>query len=220
MISILHPSRSRSKKSAGNMATWLSRANNKMEVEVIVSIDTDDERFEDYYIDYNFASALRQRIHIIHDNNRSAVDAVNLAAREATGNIFIVVSDDTDCPDGWDDIIRSTVIGKSDYVIKFADGIQKRIITMPVMDRVYYNRDNHIYNPIYKHAWCDTELTDVAEIRGRIIKRLDVMFRHLHPEVTKEERDALQLRNDRTHDEHRDMYQRRKRMNFGIVKTI
>lgn len=206
-FTIIHPSRSRPQKSAATINRWLERSSGG--VEVILSADFDDPMLPEYKQHACFDR-------ILVNQNKSAIEAINIAAWHATGDIFIVVSDDTDCPRGWDLTISDVTMGKRDFVIKFADGIQKRIITMPVMDRVYYNRDGYIYNPIYDHAFCDTEMTEVAHIRGRVITRLDVMFRHLHPEVTGEPRDALQIRNDATHDPGRAIFNQRKAINFGL----
>lgn len=206
-FSIIHPSRSRPIKSAETIKRWIERSSGG--VEVILSLDQDDETVPEYK-----QHAVFDRILV--SQNRSAIDAINIAARHATGDVLIIVSDDTDCPKAWDLIISDVTVGKRDFVIKFGDGIQKKIITMPVMDRVYYNRDKHIYNPIYTHSWADTELTEIAHARGRVIARNEIVFRHLHPEVTGESRDALQLRNDATHDSGRVIYNQRRAINFGI----
>jgi len=224
MISLIHPSRSRPEKSLETINTWFARhssinPNNGAnvainDIELIVSCDLDDKSIHEYekiYQNFYFNYSV-----LLSISNKSAVEAINNAAKIAKGDIFIVVSDDTDCPQDWDKIILEATEGKTDFLLRVSDGIQKRICTLPIMDRTYYNRFGYIYNPIYRHAWVDTELTEVAYSLGRIIVRNDIKFPHLHPEVTKEPKDALYLRNDKTHDEDRHIFEARKRINFGL----
>lgn len=208
-FSLIHPSRSRERKSYATISKWYDRLYASGEVvELIVSCDSDDPQLRDYKDSY--------KTDVLINDNRSAVDAINNAAKIASGDVFIVVSDDTDCPMHWDKILFDAIGESKDFVMKTDDGIQRRIITMPIMDRIYYERDGYIYNPIYTHAWCDTELTEVAHLRSRAITRMDIKFLHLHPEVTKEPKDDLYKRNDLTHDRDRPLYLQRKKMNFGL----
>jgi len=133
---------------------WLNSCSTT-DVELIVSIDDNDPEKDNYHSVYANVSKAR----VIVNNNRSAVDAINNAAKVSTGDILIVVSDDTGCIVNWDGIIKKAVAGKQDFILKVFDGIQKYIITMPVMDRQYYNRFGFIYNPLFKHMFVDTLLT-------------------------------------------------------------
>lgn len=210
-FSLIHPSRSRPEKSLCTIDKWFSnRCKCGIEAEIIVSLDVDDPELDKYN------KLLFHLKNIIVNKNRSVVDAINNAAKVATGDVFIIVSDDTACPRHWDKILTDAIGQSKDFVIKTDDGIQKRIITMPIMDRAYYNRDGYIYNPIYAHSWCDTELTEVAHLRGRVITRMDIKFPHNHYSVTGEAIDDLYKRNNLTHDRDRPIYQQRKKINFGL----
>lgn len=111
----------------------------------------------------------------------------------------MVVSDDTDCFPNWDTALLKEVEGKTDWILKTPDGIQPWIITMPVMDRAYYNRTGYIYHPDFQHLFCDTYLTCVADITGRKITS-NLMFKHNHYSVSggQEKPDELHKRNDAT----------------------
>lgn len=208
-FSLIHPTRSRPKKSRQTMLDWIRNMKYK-DFEMIVSLDEDDPQLGVYGVMYPDPKLYRV------NKNKSAVDAINNAAAASSGNILVVVSDDSTCPPNWDEAILKAVEGKSDFLLRVSDGHQKRICTLPIMDRVYYNRFGYIYNPIYSHSWADTELTEVAYQLGRIIVRNDIVFPHLHPEVTKEPKDDLYKRNDLTHDRDRPLYQQRKKINFGL----
>src|SRR5688572_11361496 len=213
-FSLIHPSRSRPEKSKTTIRKWLNSANDIDNIQLVICCDEDDPYHQSYHLG-NYYPSTGEGI-LSKGKSRSAIDAINSGARLSKGDILIVVSDDTDCPEHWDKILLDAIGQNTDFVMKVADGIQRRIITMPIMDRTYYNRFGYIYNPIYSHSWCDTELTEVAYRLGRIIVRNDIVFPHLHPEVTKEPKDDLYKQNDLTHDRDRPLYESRKRINFGL----
>lgn len=209
-FSLIHPSRSRAIKSYNRLCNWVRHYSGEAkDLEIIVSLDEDDPELALYTERY------LPKDRIINPN-KSSVQAINKAAEKSTGQILIVASDDSELPPSWNRIILDAVGGKSDYLLRVSDGIQKRICTLPIMDRAYYNRFGYIYYPEYSHNWCDTELTEVAYQLGRIIVRNDIVFRHLHPEVTKEEKDYVYLKNDVTHSTGREIYKQRKSINFGL----
>lgn len=194
MISLIAPSRGRPEKSVRCLKEWFGGAMGN-QVEFIVSLDQDDIYLNEYKELYELY--FNGKVKLIVNKNRSAVDAINNAARVSTGDILIVVSDDTNFITGWDTAILKEVEGKTDWILKTQDGIQPWIITMPVMDRAYYNRFGYIYHPNYLHMFCDTELTCVADITGRKIKS-NLMFPHKHYSVTKEQPDAVNKKADST----------------------
>jgi hypothetical protein len=162
---------------------WINNAQNiNNSLQLIVSLDEDDN-VDSYINTYSHAWMLdpygRNPKGIIVNKNRSCVDAINNAAKDATGDIFIVVSDDTACFPGWDTALLKEVEGKSDWILKTQDGIQPWIITAPIMDRAYYNRFGYIYHPDFEHMFCDTYMTAVADITGRKITS-NLEFKHLN----------------------------------------
>lgn len=206
MISIIHPSRGRPEKSKATFGKWFERANSNIPYEFISSLDEDDSELKKY-----------DNRDIVVSKNRSAVDAINNAAILAKGDILMVVSDDTDCPENWDTKILNEVRGKKDFILKTQDGIQPWIITMPIMDRTYYNRFGYIYHPDYLHMFCDTELTCVADITGRKITS-KLVFPHKHYSVTKQAPDAVANRNDSTWAQGEKLFLERYKRNFDLPK--
>jgi hypothetical protein len=212
-ISLIHPSRQRPQKSFDTISYWISKSVNVNNFELIISLDADDPTLETYKNLYN---NLHIRKTVLVSENNYAVQAINNAAKCAIGRIMIVVSDDTSCPAAWDSKILRYTIGKSDFVLRVRDGIQPRIITAPIVDRVYYQRDGYIYNPEYDHCWADREFTEVAYKRKRVIEK-QIMFRHLHYSVSKnKKRDEQYARTDATFDKGKAIYNRRKLINFGL----
>ena len=208
-ISLLCPSRQRPKKMFETLQSWIKKS--AYQNEIILSIDSDDPTIDEYF-------ELFQDINVIRvvSNNRSAVDAINRAAAVAQGDIFIVVSDDFDCPERWDEQILKAVEGKKDFIIKTFDGIQKWIITMPIMDRAYYNRFGYIYFDQYKHMFCDTEITCVADMLGRKID-LNILFPHNHYSIGKSVKDEVSDKADKTWNQGEALFIDRASKDFGLV---
>lgn len=210
MISILHPSRGRPQKAYETARKWLDNAG--CDVEYILSLDSDDN-VEGYEILF-WPTTKR-----IINKNRSAVDAINNAAKVSNGEIILVLSDDFDCPPLWGKKILDVVQGKKDWILKTPDGIQDWIITMPIMDRIYYNRFGYIYFSEYLHMFCDTELTCVADLTGRKIEA-NIQFVHNHYSTGKVEKDAISDRADKTWAQGEKLFLQRYKENFGLVNPL
>lgn len=191
MISLIHPSRGRPLKSFQAMTSWLGKCADPDKVEFIVSIDSSDAQAAKYYELYDgFVKIFRR-------DNKSSVQAINAAASLSKGDILIVVSDDTQCPANWDKEILRVTEGKKDWILKTEDGIQKWIITNPIMDRAYFERDGYIYNPAFEHLFCDTYLSCVADIREKRISA-PLVFTHEHYSVTGVPPDEVHKKNNAT----------------------
>lgn len=214
-ISLIHPSRSRADKAFMAAIKWLDSSGGH--VEYILSFDQDQK------VEYNnrFSNLYHVRqshFKFVCEKNRSAVDAINNGAKVATGDIIVVMSDDFDCPQGWAKMITDKVQGKTDWIAKTPDGIQKWIITLPIMDRVYYNRFGYIYHSDYLHMFCDTELTCVADLTGRKIE-LNIPFVHNHYSTGKTVKDEVSIRADKTWEQGERTFIQRAVKHFDLKET-
>lgn len=218
MISIIHPSRGRPEKSFNNMVKWVNSMSSTENVEVLISIDRDDPLCDEYWRRYkvfvDITDVLPTPIDWYHE---SSVDAINDAASCSHNNIIIVVSDDTESTQDWDVAIIKETQGKTDWILKTQDGIQNWIITMPIMDRAYYNRFGYIYYPGYQHLFCDTELTCVADITGRKITS-NLLFHHNHYSIGKSVMDSVYSKNDKTNEQGEKLFLERYARNFDLPK--
>lgn len=205
MISIIHPSRSRAGQSYRTAMSWISNAG--CHVEHILSLDVDDPKIGEY-------ATIDKKIVL---PNKSAIEAINNAAQNARGDIFIVLSDDFECFPNWGKTLEILMAGQADWIIKTQDGIQEWVITLPIMEISYYQRFGYIYHPDYEHGWCDTEMTCVAELTGRkVVKNL--FFKHNHHSVGGA-KDSVSEKCDATFEQGRSVFMRRKAENFGLNKT-
>ncbi|HEY3385380.1 MAG TPA: hypothetical protein VGK46_02655 [Saprospiraceae bacterium] len=216
MISLIHPSRGRPKQSFETMIKWLSKSSGDVQLDLVLSLDCDDPVIDEYYKLYENLG----RSFLWEDNlNTSAVDAINKGAKECVGDILVIVSDDSDCPDRWDARIANAMSGKSG-VLKTFDGVQKWIVTMPVMTRDYYESKGYIYHPDYTHMFCDTHLTHVADLEKKLIFRNDLVFPHNHYSTGKSKKDAVNIKNDSTWAQGEAAYLRHCRNKFGMSVDI
>lgn len=209
MLSLLHATRSRPDKSLKTTKRWVEYSGVK--TELIVSLDQDDPALKRYLIHYPNA---------IVNKNRSAVDAVNRAAEQAKGNILVVLSDDTECPPGWGNMIVKATKKTSDFVLKVNDDVQKWIVTQPILDRAYYERFGYVYHPGYLHQFVDTHFTHVADALGKIIFRNDIHFPHRHYSVTRQRPDEINRRADATWDQGKRLYLDMLKRNLDLPDTV
>lgn len=215
-FAIIHPSRQRPTQSANAFLKWSNATKYPDGVRWVLSVDNDDDIGA--YIDaYN---KIHTSVSPIMNNNSSSVEAINNAAKHFItddADVFLVVSDDTESCQHWDEKIYDIVNGKKDWILKTQDGIQPWIITMPIMDRAYYNRFGYIYYPGYKHLFCDTELTCVADIAGRKITS-NLLFPHNHYSIGKSIKDAVYEKNDKTNDQGERLFLERYKRNFDLPR--
>ena len=137
MISLIHPSRQRIDLCRHTIFKWLSKANDLDNIEYILSVDEDDPKLEEYkamFDSFNF----KVKKQLLVCNNKTAIQAINMGAQASSGDVLIVVSDDFDCEQNWDLNLLKEIEGKEDFILKTKDGIQEFIITIPIMDRKYY----------------------------------------------------------------------------------
>lgn len=230
-ISIIHPSRSRPEHAGNTIRAWLNTAANPNDIEYLLSVDSTDPELPEYelYRPNNFRSVLLKyhtigdvstnlpTITLVVNDNHSAIEAINRAAIVSTGNLIIVVSDDFSTPPKhWDVQLLDSLEGKHDYIVKTDDGVQPWIITLPIMDRQYYNRFGYVYYPEYKHLFCDTEMTHVADLLDRKIT-LPIRIPHNHYTTGKTQRDAINIKNDSTWGQGEALYLNRVLDGFGLV---
>jgi len=216
MITIIHPSRSRPKIAYETALKWIQRIGlPETEFEYILSLDNDDPDLWSYKNKFpclNFT--------IFRSDNRSCIDAINTPAKfysayrgceEGSKDFLIVMSDDFNCPENWGQKLI-TSRHRVDWILKTNDGIQQWIITLPIMDWVYYRRFNYVYHPDYQHCFCDTEMTLVADLLDRkIISSL--MFIH-RPDGPIQ--DSVSKKADSTFELGRKTFIERKAKNFDL----
>lgn len=184
------------------------------DVEWIISIDINEKDNREYYE----LSQLKSVTVLINDSG-TAISAINNAAKIAKGDYLVVISDDFELFWGWDAELWKSMQGKSDFCAKTIDGHQDWIITLPIMDRKYYERFGYVYHPDYKHMFADLEMTCVAWMLDKYIK-LPIEFKHNHYRALGQSPDGTNIRNNSTWRQGQNLFRDRMKNNFGIENPI
>jgi hypothetical protein len=185
-ISLLHPSKGRPFQALKTTLAWIEKASGKYPIEYIISLD-DNDTFTDQYLSMFEDTNVR----VIITPSRSCVGAVNEAAKAATGDILIVVSDDFECPLDWDRIVVRNMDMSTPCALHVDDGITNfsRIMTIPIINRQLYEVLGYVYHPAFVSMWADNHLYEVVSIKGKIVIVEDV-FQHNHYINGKRKKDA------------------------------
>lgn len=216
MISILHPSRSRPQQAKDTFEHWTKNLSGKHEWEYIMSVDISDPKIEEYKLLSNQMPDTKWAI----ADNHNLVEAANVAASHAKGDILILISDDFSCFKNWDHFLINALKDKRDFVLKTNDGLQSWIVTLPIMDRAYYESQGYFYNPSFKHLFCDTYMTHKAELQGKLIIRKDLVFRHRHYTTGLTQKDEVNIKADSTWAQGEQTYLNFCRNNFDLGENI
>jgi len=161
----------------------------------------------------------------VFGTSSSKIDAINRDMDQAgKWNIVVLASDDMICQvSGWDEQIINAMkeaYPNTDGCLWFHDGdkaTERKLCTMVIMGRKYWNRFKYIYHPSYKSLWCDNEYTQVAERLGKITFFPQVLFKHIHFSNNRGLRaDALMNRNQAFYHEDEETFKQRKSINFEL----
>lgn len=228
LISLIHPSRSRPDKSFNNSKEWLAKAGEGVNVELIVSLDYNDPDWLSYGIKYNVEPQLGNGLNnleiksglIIQRQNDCVVQAANHAAKAATGDILIYLSDDFKCPDNWGKLILEQFKDvTTPLLIKVDDGYQvfgKDVLTIPIMNRALYQKLGYFFHPEYRSMFVDQDLYHVANNMGAIRFCPQLVFPHEHYCNGKAKMDETYKRSNANWDSGKALYARRKAEGFPL----
>ena len=167
-ISIIHPSRGRPQKAIETYLKWVSRST--VPVQWILSIDEDDSKLNEYKELF--------KCEIVINNNSNLIDAVHKAIPNIKGDLVIVVSDDFDCPDNWNEKLND-VSGEIAIYINDGYSFGKRLMTLPILSKALIDRLGYIYYPSYTGMFADNDLFEVCDRLGVLVTK-DVRFQHEH----------------------------------------
>ena len=208
LISLLHPSRNRALKALVTYDMWINNASKQHEIEHILSLDTDDYDLDRYH-------TIFRNSRFVVAPNKNLVEATNIGAKECKGDILILLSDDFECYENWDIDIVKAFEGEIGCVLKTFDGVQKWIVTLPIMDRAYYEMQGYFYHPEYVHMFCDTEMSHKADIENRLLIRNDIFFNHAHYTTKQSKMDAINIKANSSWAQGQEVYLRHVRESFG-----
>lgn len=205
IFSILHPS-ARPDKWRAVYDDWMKRCGDPSKVEYILCAD---ERWGfDGRAPKIQGHAPFENLRVVWNNGRRCyVDAVNTAAKAATGQILIVIADDQFACEEWDKQLTSVLQEfewahsqtlasvPSEFVMEVSTGTpgehERGIFVMPIVSRARYERLGYLFCPEYESMYADNDLCSHARQDGVVIDARKLMFPHRHylftPEVEADE---------------------------------
>ena len=194
-FSLVHPSRQRLRRADEAISEWRRHAGGTHVVEHILSVDADDPDLAGY----RDLAAKHGSVLVVGDN-RTMVEAVNRGAAAASGDVLVSMSDDFGCPPHWDDAIAGAIAGRAEAAVWVHDGIDGRIMTLPILSRGLYRRLGYIYHPAYISMYADDDLTAVAHRFHAVVDVRDrLLFPHRHASIGLGEADVTHARQNRNH---------------------
>ena len=220
-----YASRSRPNNFERGLLSIINNATNAMDISIVASVDSDDERILDYVSIYE---KYAPRVTLMVGESKSKIDAINRDI-EKVGEFDIICNFSDDMiftVKGFDNIIRDLFVKhfpNGDGFLHLNDGHQgDNVSTMSIMDRKYYDRDRYIYHPEYKSLWCDAEATEVAWMRGRYAYEPIVLFDHLHPAWGLAPNDPQYIASESREmwDHDKAVIERHRANNYGITNPV
>lgn len=154
-------------------------------------------------------SSIESRIIIYENNGGGYINAVLKAIEGITGIVFVINDDMI-----LDKYCLENLLKEYDNNLVYPDdGINNGTLATTYMcDAEYVRKYLHTG---YKHHYCDTELTDVARIQGKLKYVPEAKLEHRHW-TTGSPKDAVYERNGIHIDQDRDLYFNRKANNFYL----
>jgi len=221
-ILIKFPTRGRQEKFFKVLDMYYSFANNLDLIEFQISIDSDDLSMNNDEVIHKFSTYKNLKYSIGESVNK--IHAVNRDIVVGDWDIILLASDDM-IPKikGYDDIIRTKmrdIYPDTDGILWFHDGNRKDLNTLCILGREYYKRFNYIYHPDYKSLWADNEFMDVANLLNKQTYFNELIIKHEHPDVGFGGRDNIHLENSKNDYIDKNLYLKRKSINFELNKNL
>jgi glycosyltransferase involved in cell wall biosynthesis len=126
----------------------------------------------------------------------------NTAARNAIGEILVVVSDDITPPNNWDLRIREAIGNanplKSRFVLKVNDSgkLKDSLVSHPIISRKHYE-DLGLFSPDFSGMYCDNDFTWKAFFYSTILDGRHISYSHRHPHLGSFPETSSHIRNNR-----------------------
>lgn len=162
------------------------------------------------------------RVSLVLDNHQSKIHACNSHMPDGAFDMIVLMSDDMRFIQfGWDTGMWKEIRGVwpegTDYFAHFNDSyVGRKLPTLNVCGRQFYDRFGYLYHPSYKSVSCDAENMYVAQMLGLYDYFDTVYFTHDHPANLKQPSDYIYRRNHYWGPGDTENYFKRMRENFGL----
>lgn len=215
---IKFPTRGRSNKFLNVLKKYYDFLDDKT-TPIIVTCDNNDPDMNQPHV--KEVVSQYDNVKLCFGDSKSKIDAVNYDLEGVDFDIILLASDDmTPIVKGYDAIIREKMVKHypdTDGILWFNDGYQgRKLNTLCILGKKYYDRFGYIYNPQYISVWSDNEFMDVGNILGKQTYFDEVIIKHEHPDWGFGGRDEIHSLNSKHERHDRELYNKRKMNNFGV----
>ena len=200
-ISILLPTRERSKKFNRMLNTLINTCNDISRIEILLLIDGDDKEINLY------KKILREKIYeklnikiIIKDLKTHALRN-NFLAKMCNGEIIFPINDDMIfVSKKWDEVIDkefSKNVQNRPFCLWIKSNVKYRYLhcDYPIINREWYNRLGYVGSENFNFWYLDTWICDLSILSGRYIATPDITVDQLSANRFQKEIDDTYLRN-------------------------
>lgn len=182
-ISLIHPSRSRAKMALETLSKWATNAVDLKSIQYILSIDLDEPDWEGYGSLINYATKTFGKVAVSVSDNNNVVQAANSGAEMAKGKVLVLLSDDFDCAERWDEFILQNIDPNKEQALRVSDGLQadtSPILTLPIVTKKLYDKLQCLYYHEFTGMYADNWLYEKCKAMGCIRENFTKQFLHKH----------------------------------------
>lgn len=221
-FTLIHPSRGRANQARGTLNIWLQKMSGQHEIEHLLSVDSDDPEIDLYKAAFTQKDDRLYASKILVGNNADVVQATNKAAKLASGDVLIYLSDDFHCPPDWDALLYQEIADKDPndpWLLKVHDDLQpfnNDVLTIPIMSKGLLKKLGDFWCPLYKSMFVDQDLYWVCKLNDWLIFLPGLVFEHRHYSNGKAPKDETYTRSDLNWNKGQAVYVNRKRAGFPI----
>ena len=216
-ITLLHPSYGRPEKARQAYNQWEEAARDFGNVQYIIALDKRDRSLTKY-------QELFDGLTVCVANSDCVVKATNEAAKLATGEVFVYMSDDFVAPDGWDNQLRDAITKRNlqgtKYLLQVDDTYQAGtvVLTIPIMSKALFDHLGYFWHPGYRSMFVDNDLYYTCKHLGVMVDlRSEIVFEHQHFSNGKAEMDATYKQSQANWHQGRHFFNKRSRQNnWGV----
>jgi hypothetical protein len=217
---IKFPTRNRKNKFLLTLRKYYNFLSKKHNVYFLITMDEDDHEMNNDDVREILNSY--ENLKYFYGNSKTKIEAVNNDLDKIEDWDIVLLASDDMIPvvKNYDEVIIEKMkefYPDTDGVLWFNDGYQgKKLNTLSILGKKYYDRFGYIYNPEYKSVWCDNEFMSVADILKKQTYIEDVIIKHEHPDYGFGKRDIIHTTNLKNESSDKKTFLDRKSINFNL----
>ena len=191
LITCIHATLGRPAKALATMYLWQERCHDPALVEWLFAFNNNDgSRFQIMERDKSKDRFTVTSVDLI---TRHSAPAWNAGASAASGQIFIQLSDDFECPVGWDRSLIEEIHAaggvSNPIAVKVSDGFRKGdaadLMTIAICTRAYRDAEGVFMDPAFMSMYVDDNYTyrvlrNERDGLCKVVRCPDLVFPHRH----------------------------------------